>query len=265
MEFRRVLFRSEDKKPEEKPAEPIPEPEIKDQNYYNNQKRINLENKFKITIKYGEEMVDFKPLNLEPTFMTEPFQIKKYLMYLENELNKYPENLFAEPTNKANMPLTIYLIDSIPNKAFGGLTSYRNNQPVIITLNAQSQAIDRVIHHEIMHYMHVYINAYRGLDNEFNAWEQYLPDGFNYGDNNEAYNCHTPNGVPNSFCNSYAQSAFFEDVASTFEYMTNNVGKPICFIENELIHKKALLLVQILENNFDSIIPGAWYYWKRHL
>lgn len=223
--------------------------------------RKQIENTYGITIKYGNEIGDYKPKMLKPTILDDKEKIKKELNLINNELKKYPNGFFRE-FNSNGMPLTIYLVSSVPGNAFSGNTDreFMNNIKITLTEN---YFFEYTFNHEIMHYIDAYLEIKMYPNNPYDEYMALNPVGFTYGQKNQTYN-YGNNGVIKGayFLNDYSQSGVREDRAEIFKNMITRFYKPAgMFDDDEVLNKKALVIDKQIRQYFKS--ANGTLYWDK--
>lgn len=242
----------DDKKEEEQnPEQPKDENDIY---------RKKIEGTYGITIKYGEEMGDYKPHNLTPTKLLDSDKIKANLTSVETELKKYPTGFFKD---FKGMPLTIYLVKSVPNNAFAGFTDKQFMNDIKITIVDDYYSFSYTLNHEIMHYIDAYLEIKMYPADPFLEYKKLNPVGFEYGNTNETYNYGYNGQIKGMyFLNNYSQTEVREDRAEIFKQMMTRVYKPAgMFDEGEVMQKKALIISEQIKNYFPS--AKGTQYWDR--
>lgn len=243
----------EDDKKEEEQAPEQPKDE-------NDIYRKKIESTYGITIKYGEEMGDYKPHNLTPTKLLESDKIKANLTSVETELKKYPTGFFKD---FKGMPLTIYLVKSVPNNAFAGFTDKQFMNDIKITIVDDYYSFSYTLNHEIMHYIDAYLEIKMYPIDPFEEYKKLNPSGFEYGNINESYNYGYNAQIRGMyFLNNYSQTEVREDRAEIFKQMMTRVYKPVgMFDEGEVMRKKALIISGQIKTYFPS--AKGTQYWDK--
>lgn len=232
-----------------------PEEEVDSNDLY----RKSIESSYGITIKYGNEIGNYQPKRLTPVPMTDSSTIKTYLGYIETELKKYPSGFFRD---FEGMPLTIYLVESVPGNSFVGFTDKEFMNDIKITL-VKDFSFSYTLNHEIMHYIDAYLEIKMYPNDPYQEYVQYNPEGYQYGNVNPAYN-YGYNGQTTGayFLSSYAQSNVREDRAEVFKQMMTRVYKPVgMFNDGEVLKNKALLLSSQIKTYFPS--ASGTQYWDK--
>lgn len=242
------------KEPEKEENNNVP-PVIDENDVY----RKKIESTYGITIKYGDEMGDYQPRMLTPTKLFDSSKIKTNLGYIETELKKYPSGFFKDFNG---MPLTIYLVESVPNNAFAGFTDKQFMNDIKITM-VDSYSFPYTLNHEIMHYIDAFLEIKMYPNNPYDEYMSLNPEGFSYGNVNESYNYGYNSQIKGAyFLNSYSQSSVSEDRAEIFKHMITRVYKPAgMFDEGEVMKKKALIISEQIKTYFPSA-KGSQYWDK---
>lgn len=221
--------------------------------------RRKIENTYGITIKYGNELGSYKPKRLTPIILNDKDKIKKELNLINNELKKYPQGFFRE---FSGMPLTIYLVSSVPGNVFSGFTDKEFMSDIKITLT-ENYFFEYTLNHEIMHYIDAYLEIKMYPDNPYDEYMTLNPQGFNYGQVNKEYNYGNNGNIKGAyFVDDYAQSAVREDRAELFKNMITRLYKPVGMFDNgEVLQKKALIIDKQIRKYFKS--ANGVVYWDK--
>lgn len=220
--------------------------------------RNNIQSKYGITVKYGNETSGYSVGGLNTIVLTDTNYISQILTSLSSSLSSYPTNFFAEIKN-AGYPLTLYLIKRYSTNNVTGVTDSTNNN-VVISL-ATDYDFTESLHHEIYHYIekYLYIKGAR-----YTTWNNLNPQGFSYGNQNSSLSYNITNSSDAYFVNNYAQTAADEDRASTFEYMTSSY-KSSCLEQGKPIWLKAKYMCEQIEAVFSSVSPNTIEFWERYV
>lgn len=219
--------------------------------------RKQIQNTYGITIKYGKELGSYEPKRLKPTILEDKEKIKKELNLINNELKKYPTGFFRE---FSGMPLTIYLVSSVPGNVFSGFTDREFMSDIKITLT-ENYFFEYTLNHEIMHYIDAYLEIKMYPNNPYDEYMALNPVGFNYGQVNKTYNYGNNGNIKGAyFISDYAQSAVREDRAELFKNMITRIYKPAGMFDNdEVLQKKALIIDKQIRQYFKS--ASGTVYW----
>lgn len=229
----------------------------------NNQLRIEIEEKYGIKIYYGNELKKYSVLNKVPISLSDPNDIKHYLLSLDEELKKYPTDFFRE-TNSYNMFLSIYLIEDFPDTDVLGYTDYKRPHNTIIIVKCDS-SFANTLNHEIMHFIDHYINFKDSTNDVRYTWKKLNPKNYSYGTNEKSYVFSETHSKYSFFLNNYAQTSFLEDRAVLFgDIMSNSVGSD-CYIYGTPLYKKMELLTVQIDYYFDCVDFTSLPYWSRFL
>ncbi len=222
----------------------------------NDSLRREIENKYNIEIKYGNEIGSYKPGDISITAQVlDSNVIKDNLQKINSSLAVYPPGFFQETFN-IGLSLKFYLIKSYSQNNVTGITDSRS-PGIIISLSTDYNIVDS-IHHEIFHYLENYL---LNKNATFKTWNNFNPQEFNYSNVNKLLSCN--NGDNPYFINNYAQVSDYEDRASTFEFMMND-KLTNCFLYNN-IRIKAVSIATQLDMFFTSVSPNKVEYWERHI
>lgn len=229
----------------------------------NNQLRTDIEEKYGIKIKYGNELKSYSVLNYTLIPLLDSNDINKYLLLLDEELKKYPDDFFKE-ISSYNLFLSIYLIEDLPNTDVLGYTDYKNIYNTIITIKCDSNFAN-TLNHEIMHFIDHYINLKDRINDVKHTWNELNPNDYSYGTNEKSYVFSETNNVNSFFLNNYAQTNHLEDRAVLFgDIMSDSVGSN-CYVVGTPLYKKMEVLVSQLDYYFDCVDSSNLPYWSRFL
>lgn len=224
----------------------------------NDNLRKSIENTYGITVKYGIETNGYTVAGLSTVRLTDSNRINQLLNELNNNLALYPNGFFNE-TKQAGYTLTIYLIKQYSQVNVTGITD-STNKNILISL-ATDYSFTESLHHEIYHYIEKYMYA-KGAN--YTTWNTLNPVGFNYGDTNSSYSFVSTGNINASFVNNYAQTDQYEDRASTFEYMMDDMEAE-CLQTGTPIWKKAKYISEQIDAVFQTVSPNVLEYWERYV
>lgn len=224
----------------------------------NDNLRKSIENSYGITVKYGIETNGYTVAGLSTVRLTDSNRINQLLNELNNNLALYPNGFFNE-TKQAGYTLTIYLIKQYSQANVTGITD-STTKNILISL-ATDYSFTESLHHEIYHYIEKYMYA-KGAN--YTTWNTLNPVGFNYGDTNSSYSFVSTGNINASFVNTYAQTDQYEDRASTFEYMMDDMEAG-CLQTGTPIWKKAKYISEQIDAVFQTVSPNVLEYWERYV
>lgn len=242
--------------PSPSPVVPTEKDDVPTESDLNIKLRKSLEQRYGISIKYGDETSGYKVGGM----WVSPVEDEAIVTEALNELNKglalYPSGFFAEMLN-GGFPLTINLIKRFSIANVTGVTDSSNNN-IVISI-ATDYDIDNTIHHELYHYIEKYIFS-TGF--KFTSWDTLNPSDFVYGTVNSDYSYAKTFADNSFFVNNYAQTDQYEDRASTFEYMMMN-NKASCFNYGNPVWLKAKKMSEQIDYFFETVSPYVTEYWER--
>lgn len=220
--------------------------------------RIELEKKYNIEIKYGEEVNGYNVGGMSVVPIDNYNDNSMALENLSTALSRYPDNFFDEMHTV--YPLTIYLIDTYSVANVTGVTDSTNPNYVNISI-ATAYPFDDSFNHETYHYIEHYLNYKNGF---FTTWESLNPKTFIYNDVDTNLSYSRSFSEDAYFVSDYAQVSPTEDRASTFEYMMAST-KPSCLNEGKPIYLKAKYMSDLIDFFMDSVNDKNTEYWERFL
>ena len=224
----------------------------------NNNRRVELQNKYSISIKYGAETEGYSVGNVYSYPIYDGGVISNVLQQLDSCLALYPSGLFRE-IRDGGIPLTILLVNNYNDNLITGIT-VSNNTSATISI-AAAYPFGESFYHESYHYIERYLFK-RGAD--FNTWDTLNPEGFVWNSINPDLSYANTYSPYASFVNNYAQTAAGEDRASTFEYMMAS-SKASCLNNGGTVWRKAKLIADNIDLIINTVRPDVVEYWERFL
>jgi|GEM_PF-914556 len=260
-------------KPEEnkpnppKEPEPIPEPkpEPKTQAEINDEYRKKLENKYLVKIVYKDENGNYLiggSINTEKLY--DDNEINKYLKEVESTLKKYPNGFFKEMKDN-NVSLKIYMVNKIDG-GHSGMTDGRNQSNITVTIGtAGTNLFEHTLHHELMHYIDIYMRQKDPTLNLAEIMKSYNPEGFSYGSNDSTYDYNFSNPNDAYFLSYYSRQSYLEDRAVLFSDMMSRTTKRPYYNDGTPINKKAKLINDQLHKYYNCVSKSAKEHWERFI
>lgn len=246
--------------PEEKP--PVIE---KTQAEKNNEYRKNLENKYSVKILYKDENSGYLiggSINTEK--LNDDNEIDKYLKETELTLKKYPTNFFKEMKDN-NVALKIHIVNKIDGN-YSGMTDGKNQSNITITIGTDgTKLFESTLHHELMHYIDIYMRQKNPTLNLEEIMRSYNPEGFSYGSNDKSYDYNFSNPNDAYFLSYYSRQSYLEDRAVLFSDMMTRTTKRPYYNDGTPINKKAKLISSQIKEHFNILSNTVRYYWDRFL
>ena len=246
--------------PEEKP--PVIE---KTQAEKNNEYRKNLENKYSVKILYKDENSGYLiggSINTEK--LNDDNEIDKYLKETELTLKKYPTNFFKEMKDN-NVALKIHIVNKIDGN-YSGMTDGKNQSNITITIGTDgTKLFESTLHHELMHYIDIYMRQKNPTLNLEEIMRSYNPEGFSYGSNDKSYDYNFSNPNDAYFLSYYSRQSYLEDRAVLFSDMMSRSTKRPYYNDGTPINKKAKLISSQIKEHFNILSNTGRYYWDRFL
>ena len=258
-------------KPEEnkpnlpKETEPIPEPEPKTQAEINDEYRKELENKYSVKIVYKEENGNYLiggSINTEKLY--DDNEINKYLKEVESTLKKYPNGFFKEMKDN-NVSLRIYIVNKIDG-GYSGMTDGKNQSNITVTIaTAGTNLFEYTLHHELMHYIDIYMRQKDPTLNLEEIMKSYNPEGFNYGSNDSTYDYNFSNPNDAYFLSYYSRQSYLEDRAVLFSDMMSRTTKRPYYNDGTPLNKKAKLINDQLHKYYNCVSTSVREHWERFI
>ena len=220
--------------PEEKP--PVVE---KTQAEKNNEYRKTLENKYLVKIIYKDENGDYLiGGSIKTEKLNDDNEIDKYLKEVESTLKKYPNGFFKEMKDN-NVSLRIYMVNKIDGN-YSGMTDGRNQSNITVTIGTNGTSLfENTLHHELMHYIDIYMRQKNSTLNLEEIMKSYNPEGFSYGSNDSTYDYNFSNPNNAYFLSYYSRQSYLEDRAVLFSDMMTRTTKRPYYNDGTPLNKKA--------------------------
>lgn len=260
-------------KPEEnkpnppKEPEPLPEPkpEPKTQAEINDEYRKKLENKYLVKIVYKDENGNYLiggSINTEKLY--DDNEINKYLKEVESTLKKYPNGFFKEMKDN-NVSLRIYIVNKIDG-GHSGMTDGRNQSNITVTIvTAGTNLFEYTLHHELMHYIDIYMRQKDPTLNLAEIMKSYNPEGFSYGSNDSTYDYNFSNPNDAYFLSYYSRQSYLEDRAVLFSDMMTRTSTRPYYNDGTPLNKKAKLINDQLHKYYNCVSKSAKEHWERFI
>ena len=256
-------------KPEENkpnpPKEPEPKSEPKPQAEINDEYRKKLENKYLVKIVYKDENGNYLiggSINTEKLY--DDNEINKYLKEIESTLKKYPNGFFKEMKDN-NVSLRIYMVNKIDG-GHSGMTDGRNQSNITVTIGtAGTNLFEYTLHHELMHYIDIYMRQKDPTLNLAEIMKSYNPEGFSYGSNDSTYDYNFSNPNEAYFLSSYSRQSYLEDRAVLFSDMMTRTSTRPYYNDGTPLNKKAKLINDQLHKYYNCVSKSAKEHWERFI
>ena len=246
--------------PEEK--SPVVE---KTQTEKNNEYRKMLENKYSVKIVYKDEIGNYLiggSINTEK--LNDDNEINKYLKEVELTLKKYPNGFFKEMKDN-NVSLRIYIVNKIVGN-YSGLTDGGNQSNITVTIGTDgTKLFESTLHHELMHYIDIYMRQKNPTLNLEETMKAYNPEGFSYGSSDSSYDYNFSNPNDAYFISYYSRQSYLEDRAVLFSDMMTRTTKKTYYNDGTPINKKAKLISSQIKEHLNTLSNTGKYYWDRFL
>ena len=247
------------------PKEPEPIPEPKTQAKINDEYRKKLENKYLVKIVYKDENGNYLiggSINTEKLY--DDNEINKYLKEVESTLKKYPNGFFKEMKDN-NVSLRIYIVNKIDG-GHSGMTDGRNQSNITVTIGtAGTNLFEYTLHHELMHYIDIYMRQKDPTLNLAEIMKSYNPEGFNYGSNDSTYDYNFSNPNDAYFLSYYSRQSYLEDRAVLFSDMMTRTTKRPYYNDGTPLNKKAKLINDQLHKYYNCVSTSVREHWERFI
>ena len=246
--------------PDEKP--PIVE---KTKAEKNNEYRKILENKYSVKIIYKDENGDYLiGGSIKAEKLNDDNEIDKYLKEVESTLKKYPSGFFKEMKDN-NVSLKIYMVNKIDGN-YSGMTDGRNQSNITVTIGTNGTSLfENTLHHELMHYIDIYMRQKNSTLNLEEIMKSYNPEGFTYGDKSNEYVYYFTSVDKAYFLSAYGKTNYLEDRAVLFSDMMTRTTKRPYYNDGTPLNKKAKLISSQIKEYFKTLSNTERYHWDRFL
>ena len=246
--------------PDEKP--PVVE---KTQAEKNNEYRKTLENKYSVKIIYKDENGDYLIGGyIKTEKLNDDNEMDKYLKEVEKTLKKYPNGFFKEMKDN-NISLRIYMVNKIDGN-YSGMTDGRNQSNITVTIGTNGTSLfESTLHHELMHYIDIYMRQKNSTLNLEEIMKSYNPEGFSYGSNDSTYDYNFSNPNNAYFLSYYSRQSYLEDRAVLFSDMMTRTTKRPYYKDGTPLNKKAKLISSQIKEHFNTLSNTGRYHWDRFL
>lgn len=249
----------------EPPKDPDPKPEPKPLAEINDEYRKVLENKYSVKIIYKNENGNYLiggSINTEK--LNDDNEINKYLKEVEKTLTKYPNGFFKEMKDN-NVSLRIYMVNKIDG-GYSGMTDGRNQSNITVTIGtAGTNLFEYTLHHELMHYIDIYMRQKDPTLNLAEIMKSYNPEGFSYGSNDSTYDYNFSNPNDAYFLSEYSRKSYLEDRAVLFSDMMSRTTTRTYYNAGTPINKKANLINDQLHKYYNCVSESVKEHWERFL
>lgn len=247
--------------PQPQPQPPQPQPPVD----HNDVLRKQIESRYGVKVKYGQETVGYHPRGVTTTPLDEA-KVPNALEDLNTALSRYPAGFFQE--FRANgMPLTFYLVYSAGG-IFTGFFDRQFMNDLKVTLVRSDLLFILTTHHELMHAIDSFMEIKMYPREPYSEYTALNPADFKYKTDNIHANfpgyVHNLDNKANAyFTTSYGQTSPREDKAEVFKFMMRDRDSLGMFSNTPHIKAKARVIARQIEANFTTANSSA--YWNRFL
>lgn len=223
-----------------------------------------LEEKYGITILLGNQAnLPAKYCGKEIIPATDLQQLSAALTVLDEQLARYPAELFAQFQNRAGeegivLCLTGEISGTLPTAGYTKLLRER----YVLLLDVTAQEIVPTLHHELWHLLEMKISTDTF---EIAGWSAQNPADFKYsGKYNTGYldltnwTYSAGNGAESHFLDPYSRINAREDRAQIWQAILSGQTQP--FVESAYLRQKLQLITQALTTRFADVSwdPALW-------
>lgn len=161
----------------------------------------NLESKYNIQVYYGASTSQYLS-QVEAIAIDNREDIYNMLGNVTDELAKYPEGIIDEIQSKG-YKVVVHLVDHFTNDNLA--LANRTTSGVFNIYISNSENVNKAMHHETYHILEYYMKLEKDINEYYNMWLEYNPEGFEYA--------HTTKGLSGKYVHGY-------DKTSTCSFVT---------------------------------------------
>ena len=164
-----------------------------------------------------------------------------------------------------NVALKIYIVNKIDGN-YSGMTDGKNQSNITITIGTDgTKLFESTLHHELMHYIDIYMRQKNPTLNLEEIMSSYNPEGFSYGSNDKSYDYNFSNPNDAYFLSYYSRQSYLEDRAVLFSDMMTKSTKRAYYNDGTPINKKAKLISSQIKEHLSTLSNTGKYYLDRFL
>ncbi|MBQ8157383.1 hypothetical protein IJ102_03300 [Candidatus Saccharibacteria bacterium] len=241
-----------------------PAPQGPTQAELNDQLRQSIQNKYRVNIKYGEEVGPYQPVKqYAPVKIYDDATIRQYLLVIDSAMALYPNGFFQEMIN-SGMTLNIFLVKRIGGNISGLTETFESGYVTILLQTDDGSYFAETMHHELMHYFDGYMRIKRGDNSAASRMAALNPPNYNYGDSyNRTYVYTGANAANAYFISSYGKTNYLEDRATIYSDMVTRGSCPAYYTKGYPLNEKAKSIAQQIESNYATVSPNTTEFWER--
>ena len=164
-----------------------------------------------------------------------------------------------------NVSLRIYMVNKIDGN-HSGMTDGRNQSNITVTIGTNGTSLfENTLHHELMHYIDIYMRQKNSTLNLEEIMKSYNPEGFTYGDTSNEYVYYFTSVDKAYFLSAYGKTNYLEDRAVLFSDMMTRTTKRPYYNDGTPLNKKAKLISSQIKEHFKTLSNTERYHWDRFL
>ena len=230
----------------------------------NDSYRQQIQSKYHLTVKYGDENGDYAPVkSYVPVRIYDANVIYQYLRIIDSALAVYPSGFFPETMN-SGMNLTIYLVKRIGGNISGLTETWENGRVTVMLQTDDGNYFPETMHHELMHYIDGFMRIAKGDNTAASRMAALNPPNYNYGDTgSRAYVFTGANPTNAYFISTYGKTNYLEDRATIFADMVTRGSCPAYYAKGYPLNEKAKSIAQQIESHVGVVSPNTTEYWER--
>ena len=146
------------------------------------------------------------------------------------------------------------------------MTDGKNQSNITVTIaTAGTNLFEYTFHHELMHYIDIYMRQKDPTLNLEEIMKSYNPEGFNYGSNDSTYDYNFSNPNDAYFLSYYSRQSYLEDRAVLFSDMMSRTTKRPYYNDGTPLNKKANLINDQLHKYYNCVSTSVREHWERFI
>lgn len=220
-----------------------------------------LENKYNIQIHYGASTATYLT-SVNAIAIEDKDDIYAMLNNVETELSKYPEALIDEIQAKG-YKVVLHLVERFKNDNLA--LANRTTSGVFNIYISNSKEVNKAMHHETYHILEYYMKLEKDINEYYDSWVSYNPQGFEYAYTTKGLTGKYVHGYDKaktcSFVTVYSKYSEAEDRAEVFSSMM--IGNDEYTSPNILAKMENISLA--LDKTFVCVGADKINFWDRYI
>lgn len=223
--------------------------------------KTKLENKYNIQIHYGASTSTHLS-SVDAVAIDDREDIYDMLENVDMELAKYPEGIIDEIQSKGYR-VVLHLVDHFTNDNLA--LANRTTSGTFNIYISNSKEVNKAMHHETYHILEYYMKLEKNINQYYNSWVAYNPDGFEYAYTTKGLTGKYVHGYDKpatcSFVSVYSKYSEAEDRAEIFSSMM--IGSQNYTAPNIL--GKMENISSALDKTFLCVSSDYTNFWNRYI